>query len=266
VVACFAPAATAVLRGKNRPATDAKTVMHVTMQEPGSRGRPAVRAYRSPSMGQAVGDRSRAEAPQDWVAALGAVGPRREEALAALHDLLLRGAYFELRRRRGSLSHVSDAELADLATQAAADAMMAILAKLHTFRGDSRFTTWAYKFVLLEAGVKLRRRAWQGREVNLDDAAWPAFADGAPSAQQTLEEGELLAAVRTAVTTALTPHQREVFIALALNGVPIDVLAERLGTTRGALYKTLHDARRKLRAALAAAGLAIGDDHTGRTR
>jgi RNA polymerase sigma-70 factor, ECF subfamily len=124
--------------------------------------------------------------------------------------------------------------------------MVAILAKLHRFRGDSRFTTWAYKFALLEAGVKARRRAWQGREVPLEDVV----TDRGPSAHEVLEDAETLRAVRDAMQTALTPHQRTVFVALALNGVPIDVLAERLDTTRGALYKTLHDARKKLRAAI----------------
>jgi len=168
--------------------------------------------------------------------------------------MLLRGAYHELGRRRAALSHVSASEVDDLATQAADDALVAILAKLDTFRGASRFTTWAYKFVLLEAGVKARRRAWQEREVTLADQDLPVFADRAQTAQEALEDSELLRAIADAVRTCLTPHQRAVFCALALNGVPIDVLAERLDTTRGALYKTLHDARRKLRSALDDAG------------
>jgi RNA polymerase sigma-70 factor (ECF subfamily) len=196
-------------------------------------------------------------ASERWVAALAGTGPAREQALADLHDLLLRGAHHEIRRRRAGLAGVPDRELEELAGQAANDAMVAILAKLPTFRGDSRFTTWAYKFVLLEAGVKLRRRAWQGREVTLEPAAWPAFPASGPTAQEGLERAELIGAIRTAVASSLTPHQREVFVALALNGVPIDVLAERLTTTRGALYKTLHDARRKLREELAKAGLDV---------
>jgi RNA polymerase sigma-70 factor (ECF subfamily) len=186
----------------------------------------------------------------EWIAALGGPPAVREEALARLHELLLRAARFELRRRRPALRDVAQAEIEDLAAQAADDALVAILAKLHTFRGASRFTTWAYKFALLEAGVKARRRAWQDREVLLDAAAWPAVSDAGPSAQQVLEDAELLRAVRDAMQTSLTRHQREVFTALALNGVPIDVLAERLDTTRGALYKTLHDARKRLRAAI----------------
>jgi len=184
------------------------------------------------------------ETPTLSIAALR--GPQREEALAELHALLLRAARYELHRRRG----LPYAEAEDLAAQAAGDAMVALLAKLDTFRGQSRFTTWAYKFALLEAGVKARRRAWQDREVLLEEAAWPVVTDAGPSAQQTLEDAETLRAVRDAIHTELTDHQRAVFTALALNGVPIDVLAERLGSTRGALYKTLHDARRKLRAAI----------------
>jgi RNA polymerase sigma-70 factor (ECF subfamily) len=201
-------------------------------------------------------------APRDsaaWLDDLRGPPAVRERAVADLHALLLGGARHELWRRRAALGGGGVSELDDLAMQAADDALVAVLAKLDAFRGASRFTTWAYKFVLLEAGVKARRRAWQGREIMLGEEAWPALADAAPGAQRTLEELELLRAIRDAVRTELTPHQREVFTALALNGVPIDVLAERLATTRGALYKTLHDARRKLRRALAAAGHDLGD-------
>jgi RNA polymerase sigma-70 factor (ECF subfamily) len=200
-----------------------------------------------------------ADDSQAWLSALRETGAARDAAIAELHALLLRGARFELNRRRHSLTHVSREELDDLAFQAADDALVAILAKLDSFRGASRFTTWAYKFVLLEAGVKARRRAWHGREVVLDEQAWPVVADTSHTAHEVLEEAELLGAIRDAVQEMLTPHQREVFVALALNGVPIDVLAERLGSTRGALYKTLHDARRKLRAALADAGHSLED-------
>jgi RNA polymerase sigma-70 factor (ECF subfamily) len=197
---------------------------------------------------------------ETWLAALRATGAERDQAVTRLYELLLRAARFELSRRRAALSHVRGEELEDIATQAADDALMAVLAKLDDFRGASRFTTWAYKFALLEAGVRLRRRAWQGHEVVLEPESWPAFADRRASAHEELEQAELLEALRSAIARSLTPHQREVFVALALNEVPIDVLAERLDTTRGALYKTLHDARRKLRADLARAGLARPDD------
>jgi RNA polymerase sigma-70 factor, ECF subfamily len=179
---------------------------------------------------------------------------------------MVRAARFELGRRRAALSHVRGEELDDIAMQAANDALMAILSKLDDFRGESRFTTWAYKFALLEAGVKLRRRAWQGREVVLGPEAWLEFANRGGSTHEALEQSELLGHLKEAIEEALTPRQREVFVSLALNEVPIDVLSQRLGTTRGALYKTLHDARRKLRRELADSGLAeANDEDSGRS-
>ena len=224
-----------------------------------SRSLPVPLVYRRRTVSGAIGqaDAVRCDDTDAWLAALRGPVAAREEAIAELHALLLRGAHHELNRRRDSLRHVAAGELGDLANQAADDALVAILAKLDTFRGASRFTTWAYKFVLLEAGVRARRRAWHGREVSLSDHEWPPARDRGPSAQQVVEAGELLEAIGAAIASALTPHQREVFSALALDGVPIDVLAERRGTTRGALYKTLHDARRKLRAALAEGGFAV---------
>jgi RNA polymerase sigma-70 factor (ECF subfamily) len=130
-----------------------------------------------------------------------------------------------------------------------------VLAKLDDFRGASRFTTWAYKFAIFEAASKLRRRAWQRREIPLEPEDWSLFSDPAGSPAAEAERAELLAAMLRAMATALTPHQRDVLVAVAVNGVPTDVLAERLGTTRGALYKTLHDARLKLCSELARFGL-----------
>ena len=198
------------------------------------------------------------EESRAWLSALRGEAHVREEAIGRLHELLLRAARFEVARRRPTLAHLRGGDLDDVALQSADDALMAVLAKLDDYRGASRFTTWAYKFALLEAAVKLRRLAWQGRELPLEPESWPAVPDGRPSPQQDLEASELLGALRERIESELTPHQREVFTALALNEVPLDVLAERLATTRGALYKTLHDARRKLRAGLARSGLVVG--------
>jgi len=194
---------------------------------------------------------------RSWVEDLRAEGPRGQAAVAALHALLLKAARFEIGRRAAELSHLRGGDHEDLAQQAADDALMAVLRKLDQFRGESRFTTWAYKFALLEAAVKVRRRAWQGREVPLEDEAWSALADAGAPAGRGAEDAELFAALRGEIER-LGPRQREVLVAVALNGVPIDVLAERLGSTRGALYKNLHDARRNLRAALAARGFRVG--------
>jgi RNA polymerase sigma-70 factor (ECF subfamily) len=188
-----------------------------------------------------------APAGEPLLADLRADGRARELAVEQLHALLLRAARFEVGRRRPSLPHLRGDELDDIALEAADDATLSVLRRLDEFRGESRFTTWAYKFALLEAAVKLRKRAWQGREVPLEPEQWTGFASDAPSPAATAEQRDLLARLQHAIEESLTPHQRQILVAIALNGVPIDVLAERLNTTRGALYKTLHDARRKLR-------------------
>lgn len=193
---------------------------------------------------------------QAWVTRLSCSGAERDAAVAELHGLLLGVARFEIGRRRAAFSNLGGADLDDLAWQSADDALMSVLRRLGDFRGDSRFTTWACKFAIVEAGVKVRRHAWRGREIPLAPALWPVVADTAPSPQQHAEAQDLLWALREEVGR-LTTRQREVVVAIVLNDVPIDVLAERLNTTRGALYKSLHDARRKLRAALAARGLGI---------
>src|SRR5215204_5242382 len=191
---------------------------------------------------------------QEWLTGL---RERRDESVAQLHALLLRAARFEVARRRPTLPHLRGNELEDIAYEAADDALMSVLARLDDFRGESRFTTWAYKFALLEAAVKLRKRAWQGREVPLDPESWSLFTTADLGPEDEAEQSELLRTVQTAVAEELTPRQREVLVALALNGMPIDVLAERLNTTRGALYKTLHDARRKLRKHLDEKGISV---------
>ena len=226
----------------------------------GSRGRAYPRLVSQTTPARQSSSEDSGPDNQWWLTVLRADGPEREQAIARLHELILRATRFELARRRAALSHVRGEELEDLALQAANDALVAVLAKLDDFRGASRFTTWVYKFALLEAGVKLRRRAWQEREVVLDDAAWQVFADRGSAVGARLERAEVLERLKAEIETALTPHQRRVFVALALNEVPIDVLAERLGATRGALYKTLHDARKKLRRGLAEQGLAEADD------
>jgi RNA polymerase sigma-70 factor, ECF subfamily len=197
-----------------------------------------------------------------WLARLGAAGRERDAAIGELHALLVRAASFEVNRRRAAFPHLRGGDQEDLAQQSADDALVAILGKLDDFRGESRFTTWAYKFALYEAAAKVRKRAWQGREVPLTAEAWPLIADQRSAPHDDAETSDLLAALGNEIEHSLSQHQREVLVALALNEVPIDVLAERLNTTRGALYKTLHDARQKLRAALAARGMSV-DGHGG---
>jgi RNA polymerase sigma-70 factor, ECF subfamily len=192
---------------------------------------------------------------QRWLRDLRSAGSEREAAVARLHELLVRAARFEVARRRPTLPHLRGNELDDIALEAADDALMSVLRRLDDFEGRSRFTTWVYKFALLEAAVKLRKRAWQDREVPLEPESWALFSSPALGPEADVERGELLATLQRAIAEILTPHQRQVLVALALNGVPIDVLADRLETTRAALYKTLHDARKKLRRHLEECGL-----------
>ncbi len=210
-----------------------------------------------PAAGEATATAPLDGASRQWLAQLRSEGAEHDEAVGRLHALLLRAARFEVARRRPTLPHLRGNDLDDIALQAADDAVMSVLARLDDFRGLSRFTTWAYKFALLEAAVKLRKRAWQGRELPLEPESWSLFSSAGLEPDTEAEQSELLATLQTAIHQVLTPHQRRVLVALALNGVPIDVLAERLNTTRGALYKTLHDARRKLRKHLAERGLSI---------
>jgi RNA polymerase sigma-70 factor, ECF subfamily len=193
--------------------------------------------------------------------ALHSTGPARQLALARLHALLLRVARSELGRREGR-HPVTGPELDDLAHQAADDALMAITAKIGQFRGESRFTTWAYKFVVLEVSAKLGRHFWQRPTAALEADQWNRLPDRLGlRPDDVAEQLDLLAALRRAVEEQLTDHQRRVFTAIVVDGTPLDALVVQLGSSRNAVYKTMFDARRKLRAALAANGyLAVPRD------
>lgn len=191
-------------------------------------------------------------ADDGWVARLTDDGAVGQEALARLRELLLRAARHQVWRLRDLLPGADSGELEDLSQQAANDALVAVLRQLGTFEGRSRFTTWAYKFGVLHAGVAVRRQAWRHREVPLPDTL--PLVDPAPSPVALTEAAQLARAVEAAIASELTPHQRRVVLALLVEGVPIDVLADRLGSTRNALYKTLHDARGRLRTALTDSG------------
>jgi RNA polymerase sigma-70 factor (ECF subfamily) len=187
------------------------------------------------------------------VAALQSDGSEQLAALEKLHTLMLRACGHQVWRMRAALPNASPDELDVLVNQAADEAMTALLAKLHTFQGRSLFTTWAFKFAILQAATEVRRVQWQHREVQLRDLHEP-LAPAYDSPELHAEGTALADAVASAMWRALTSYQRRIAVALLVDGVPIDVLAERLGTSRGALYKTLHDVRVRLRADLAAHG------------
>jgi RNA polymerase sigma-70 factor (ECF subfamily) len=192
--------------------------------------------------------------PDEWVRALGGGGAERERATARLHEILLRVARAEAGRRSGQL-RISGPEVDDLAHQAAGDAVLAIIAKIGEFRGESRFTTWACKFVIFEVSGKIGRHFWRHPAVPLEAGDWDRLPDrfGLDPARES-EWRDLARALRRAVEEELTEHQRRVFTAIVVDGVPLDALAAKLGSSRNALYKTMFDARRKLRASLVANG------------
>ena len=194
------------------------------------------------------------EASRRWVEQLRAGHPRHDETVARLHEVLLRVAFHELSRRRSQLGSVAGPEFDDLAQQSADDALVNILRRLDDFQGLSRFTTWADKFAVFEVSSKVARHAWRRHPPGTGELSFERVPDRlSPRPGDRLERREQLEALSAAIG-ALTQRQREVFAAVALNDVPIDVLALQLGSNRNAIYKNLFDARRSLRASLASAG------------
>ena len=180
-----------------------------------------------------------------------------DETLDALRGLLLRSARHELSRRRAQLGSISGPEFEDLSQQAADDALIKILDKLDEFAGLSRFTTWAYKFAIFEISRLASRHAWH-REAPYPDEQMRAAPADSSIADPALraERREQLKLLADAVDR-LTPRQRDVFVAVALNDVSIDVLAIELGSNRNAIYKNLFDARRSVRRSMAAGGYPV---------
>jgi RNA polymerase sigma-70 factor, ECF subfamily len=194
-----------------------------------------------------------------WLTALEDAGTTRDAAFARLHEMLLKVAIHEA-YRRGPAFRISGPELDDLAHQAANDAMVSVLGKLDTFRGESRFSTWAYRFVTLEVSSKLGRHFWRRPSVSLDSEDWERLpARFAADPLEETQQRELITAVQRAVDEMLTDRQRHFFVAIVINGVPIDAMASRSGSNRGAIYKILFDARRKIRAYLTANGYLAGE-------
>jgi RNA polymerase sigma-70 factor, ECF subfamily len=163
------------------------------------------------------------EASRDWLNALTAPATRAD-AVARLEALLLRAGRFEVARRQSTLPH-SAAELDRVARAACAASLAQVLARLDEYE-RGRFSTWAVKFALQQTATRLRELDWQERQA---------------------AEGDLPPSLGRVLDAALSEEQREVFTALSFRGMPIDVLADRLGSTRAAVYDTLHDARRQLR-------------------
>jgi RNA polymerase sigma-70 factor, ECF subfamily len=190
----------------------------------------------------------------EWLVALRSDGEAQTAALSELRAYLLRAALYTLYRSRSTLRSLAPADIGQLAEDCAQDALSAVLGHLDQFRGASRFTTWAYKFAVNTALVAAQHERWA--RVSLDRllespdlvARMGAFSDASADPERRALQGQILAAMRQGIENHLTERQRQALIAVVFEEVPLDELARHWGSNRNALYKLLHDARRKLKA------------------
>lgn len=189
-------------------------------------------------------------------------GPEQADAIADLRAYVLRAALYSLRRSRGGLGGLASTAINQLAEDCAQEALLAILHHLDEFRGESRFTTWAYSFAVNMALVAARREGW--KTVPLDKVLdnprldeWTGEGRAPADPQRLALQTETLAAVRDAIDHHLSDRQRQALKAIIFEGVPLDELVRHWGSNRNAVYKLLHDARRKLKAHLEARGFAV---------
>jgi RNA polymerase sigma factor (sigma-70 family) len=199
---------------------------------------------------------------RSWVRRLTADGAEFDEAVTALYRLLVKIGYSEA-KRKGARLHLAGPELDDVAHQAAADATLTICRKVETFRGDCRFTTWAYRFVVFDVSSKVSRHVWQRPTISIDDNEWTGLAANLGEAPETQAENrDLVEAIQRAFREDLSERQQRAFEAVVVRGVPVREVAEELTSNPNAIYKTLSDARRKLRRSLASAGYLAGTAHS----
>lgn len=187
-----------------------------------------------------------------WLTELRKRGRPGETAVGSLHELLLKMAYARLLGIQPSLRSPL---LDELANEAADEAVVQVLAHLDDFRGLSRFTTWACQFAVTEASVSLRRYRRRSRELPIEPQVVVSMSNTRAGCDDEIERAELLRLVCEGITSELSERQRVILITLAVDGEQPEIVAAALGTNRGALYKNLHDVRRKLRAHLQAHGL-----------
>ncbi|MBZ0293793.1 MAG: sigma-70 family RNA polymerase sigma factor [Anaerolineae bacterium] len=202
---------------------------------------------------------------EQWLADL--TGPQEAQtlALADLRERLQRGIFFYLSRERSDLSSLGNQDLTQMAEDLAQDATLRVLENLESFRGDSRFTTWATKIAVRVAISDLRRARYKDfrlDELTADDELLPFAANTSlnstpPNPESAAERADVLKTISDSLRDSLTERQYQALEAVALRGVPLEVVAERMGTNRNALYKLVHDARRKLRGHLEAQGLSM---------
>jgi RNA polymerase sigma-70 factor (ECF subfamily) len=204
---------------------------------------------------------------QEWLHDLNASGSLQEAAITDLRDLLLRAALYFFSRNLSDFGGLSRDEVLQRAEDCAQDALIAVVKHLADFRGDSKFTTWAYKFSINIALMTARHERMKG--VSLDElvsssegtfSEWlmQDKSDGVVPEQSSLQ-GEIRGVIQDVIENELTEKQRRVLFMMVFNDIPMDEVVRHLGVNRNAIYKMLHDARRKLKNGLHSRGFEVGE-------
>jgi len=210
---------------------------------------------------------SRTRTNEEWLHELTAEGEAQEAAIIDLRDLLLRATLYFFNRNLGDFKGMNHDEILQRAEDCAQDALLAVLAHLSDFRGDSKFTTWAYKFAINIAMSTSRRERWKG--ISLDEVASSSESrfsewlmrdtadDAAP--EQSAMQAEVQRIIQEVMEHDLSEKQRHVLFLMVFDDVPMDEVVRHLDTNRNAIYKLLHDARRKLKSSLEARGFEVSE-------
>jgi|SRR5688500_18822229 len=210
---------------------------------------------------------SKARTNDEWLHDLNTNGEPQEAAIADLRELLLRATLYFFSRNLGDFGGLNRDEILQRAEDSAQDALIAVMNHLQDFRGDSKFTTWAYKFAINIALMAARHERWKG--VSLDELSFSnegAFFErvlqdkttGSAPDQSALQN-EVRETIQDVIEHDLTDKQRRVILMMVFNDVPMDEVVHHLDANRNAVYKMLHDARRKLKSSLQARGFDVGE-------
>jgi len=204
---------------------------------------------------------------QEWVDDLTASGARQEAAIADLRDILLRAALYFFSRNLGDFGGLGRDEIMHQAEDCAQDALIGVLQHLPEFRGDSKFSTWAYKFAINHAMMAARRQRWQGVSLDADPQSdesriqdWMAQGRiNAYDQEQSVIKDEIRDIMHEVIRRDLTDKQRRVLVLMVINEVPMDEVVRHLGANRNAVYKMLHDARQKMKKGLQSRGFEVAE-------
>lgn len=197
----------------------------------------------------------------EWIADLANPGPEQEAALANLRLIIARGLPYALSKWLSS----ADPLLEALVEETTQETLLRVLSHLHTFEGRSKFTTWVHKIAVRNAITELRRKRW--KDTSLDDLlegdggmeGLSLMTEPGPSPETSTEQTELMAQVQHLIAEELTEKQRNAIVAIRIHGMPVEEVASRMGMTRNALYKLIHDARLRLKQRLEETGMTVDE-------